>query len=248
MAVVACAVMSALTSGPSIAAGSKKAIDPKADEMLRQMSDFLAGLKSFTVTGFSVDEDKLAAGEKIQRTADSEIAVQCPDRLRAKPVGAGEGLGLWYDGKTMTIACKGNNTFTTLPAPPTLDGAIETLHKQFKVDAPGADLLYSRTYDILLEQVNSGRFIGRETIAGVPANHLAFQGDDVDWQIWIQDGPQPVPLRFVITTKVVKDRPEFALQLSNWQTRATLADATFQFQPPAGASAVKSVAASCAAR
>ena len=88
----------------------------------------------------------------------------------------------------MTIACKENNSYESVDAPADLDGAIDKMRKHFKVDAPGADLLYSNPYDILMEQVVSGRVIGKETIQGVPAKHLAFQGEEVDFQIWIQDG------------------------------------------------------------
>ena len=169
------------------------------------MTDFLSGLKSFTGRPASPStRTRSRRGEKLQRTTDSEIAVQRPDRLRSTPVGAGEGLALWYDGKTMTLACKASNTFKTIPAPPMLDAAIDNMRKQFKIDAPGADLLYSHPYAILMEQVKRAASSGARPSAGCAANHLAFEGDEVDWQIWIHDGPQPVPLRFVITTKTVK--------------------------------------------
>jgi len=93
--------------------------------------------------------------------------------------------------------------------------------------------------------VKSGRFIGQETIGGLAANHLAFEGEEVDWQIWIAEGRDPVPMRFVITTKTVRGHPQFAIQMSNWQTNATLPASTFQFQPPPGASAVKSAPEAC---
>jgi hypothetical protein len=96
-----------------------------------------------------------------------------------------------------------------------------------------------------MEQVVGGRFLGRETIQGVPANHLAFQGEDVDFQLWIQDGNQPVPLRFVITTKTVKERPQFTVQLSNWNLQPRLTDADFAFPSAAGAKAITSVTSSC---
>jgi hypothetical protein len=241
------AAVSALGGQPAIAAAAKKAIDPTADTMLRQMTDFLAGLKSFTVTSFAVDENALSSGQKLQRTTDSEIAVQRPDHLRNVPMGAAQGLALWYDGKTMTLACKASKTFKTIPAPPALDAAIDNMRKEFKIDAPGADLLYSRPYDILMEQVQKGRFIGKETVGGLAANHLAFEGEEVDWQIWIQDGAQPLPLRFVITTKTIKGHPQFSVQFSNWQTRVTQPESTFQFQAPAGATSVASVPTTCGA-
>ena len=49
----------------------------------------------------------------------------------------------------------------------------------------------SHPYEMLTEQVTGGQFIGRETIDGAPANHLAFTGEEVDWQVWIKDGDQP---------------------------------------------------------
>ncbi len=57
---------------------------------------------------------------------------------------------------------------------------IDAARKQFQIEAPGADLLFSHPYEILTEQV-TGQLIGRETIDGVAANHLAFAGEDIDW-------------------------------------------------------------------
>jgi hypothetical protein len=228
----------------ALAAQPKKGVDPEADRLLRQMTDYLADLQSFTVQGATTDEVAFKSGEKIQTMADSEIAVARPNRLRSTQVGA-EGLGFFYDGKTMTVACKANGSYETVPAPPTLDATIDKMRKQFQVEAPGADLLASRPYDVLMEQVVSGRVIGRETVDGVATNHLAFQGEEVDWQVWIQDGAEPLPLRFVITTKTVKGHPEFALRLSNWNTKPRLPATAFEFQAPPGAKSAQSVAASC---
>jgi hypothetical protein len=238
------AALSVLALG---AAPAKKKVDAEADRLLRQMTDYLAGLQSFKVNNFAVDETAMKSGEKIQATSDSEIIVQRPDRMRSTQRGSGEGLGLWYDGKTMTIACKANNSFESIAAPANLDAAIDKMRQYFKVDAPGADLIYSRPYDILMEQVVSGRVIGRETIQGVPANHLAFQGEEVDFQLWIQDGAQPLPLRFVITTKKVKGAPQFTVQLSNWDTQPKLSGLEFEHHPAAGAKPIQSVTSACVA-
>jgi hypothetical protein len=227
------------------AAPTKKAVDADADKMLKQMTDYMAGLQSFTVHSSSIDQATMKTGEKIQSTSDMEVAVQRPNKLRSVQRGAGERLSLWYDGKTMTLACKGSNTYETAEAPGTIDATIDQMRKDFKIDAPGADLLYSKPYEILMEQVVSGRFVGRETIDGVAANHLAFRGEVVDFQLWIEDGNRPVPLRFVITTKDVKGNPEFAVQLSDWNTSPKMSETMFAFHAPTGAKADKSVAKSC---
>jgi len=234
----------AAEAGKSAAGG--KGIDPDADRLLRGMTDYLAGLKSFQVDSTAIDEVVTKAGQKLQIASESQVSVQRPNRLRSEQVGARNGMGFFYDGKTMTLTCKANGTYATLPAPSTLDATIDKARKDFQIEAPGADLLFSRPYDILTEQVKSGQFIGRETMDGGPVNHLAFVGDEVDWQIWIKDGPEPLPVRFTITTKVTKGEPEFSVHLSQWKTSTAIPASTFQFQAPAGATRAQTFPRTCA--
>jgi hypothetical protein len=242
-------IVRAVQQAPDAAAPpAAKGIDPNADRMLRQMTDYLAGLKNFRFQSSSVDEVVTTTGRKIQVSADSIVSVSRPNRAQSDRIGAENGLEFWYDGKSMSLYCKANNTYSTATAPATLDEAIDAARKQYKIEAPGADLLFSHPYDILTEQVKSGLFVGRESVGGLPANHLAFEGDEVDWQIWIQDGPEPLPLRFVITTKTMKEQPQFQVELSHWEPRAKLDDATFQFKPPAGSKAVETFPTECRAQ
>jgi hypothetical protein len=241
-------VRTAQQTGDATAPPPQKAIDPDADRMLRQMTDYLGNLRSFKVQSASIDEVVTTTGRKIEVAADSVVTVARPNRLRSDRLGAENGLEYTYDGKAATLYCKANNTYSTAPAPPSIDEAIDATRKQYKIEAPGADLLFSHPYDILTEQVKSGQFIGRETVNGVAANHLAFEGEEVDWQIWIQDGPEPLPVRFVITTKTMKEQPEFTVQLSHWEPQAQIDDATFQFKPPQGAKAVSSFPTECRAQ
>lgn len=236
----------ATAAGAAAAAPPSKTIDPKADQMVKQMADYVAGLQSFTLRTSVADEVSLKSGEKLAFMSNADIAVQRPNRLRSVQRGGAAGLGIWYDGQHMTVACKSSDAYQTLPAPPTLDAAIDEMRKQFDIDAPGADLLYSHPYSILMEQVVSGRFIGVETIDGMPANHVAFRGEQMDWQMWIKDGPQPLPLRYVITTKDAPGHPAFAVQMSDWNTQPSLPPASFDFQAPAGAKPGKAVVAACA--
>jgi hypothetical protein len=230
------------------AAPDAAAIDPDADRLLRQMTDYLAGLRTFRVIGTSIDEVVTTTGRKIQVVAQSQISMQRPNKLRSDQIGAEGGLEYWYDGKTMSLYCKADNTFSTAPAPPTIDETIDATRKQYKIEAPGADLLFSHPYEILTEQVKSGLVIGRETVSGQAANHLAFEGEEVDWQIWIQEGDKPLPLRFVITTKTMKEQPEFTVELAHWEPDVPIDESVFEFKPPAGATSVSSFPTRCRQR
>jgi hypothetical protein len=229
----------------SAAGPSKKGISPEADRALHKMTDYLASLQSFRVQSAAKDEVVLKSGQKIDLSSQSQTSVQRPNKLRSEQIGAKGGLAFWYDGKSMTLECTANGTYATKPAPPAIDGAIDQARKDFQVEAPGADLLYSQPYDILTEQVKGGQVIGHETVDGEAVTHLAFQGEEVDWQIWIKDGPEPLPVWFSIITKTLASQPEFEVHLSHWETKAALPASTFAFQAPANGTRVETFPKTC---
>jgi hypothetical protein len=255
--VVASAATAASAQQPSKSPGDKQeeargqpdrqGVDPEAARILRRMTDYLSGLQRFKVESASVDEIVTKSGEKIQLIADSRISVARPNRLRSER-GGHNAETFAYDGKSMSVRCVDSNTFGTVPAPPTIDGTIDKMRKDYGADAPGADLLYSRPYDVLMEQVKQGQVIGDENILGSEATHLAFQGDEVDWQIWIKNGPEPLPLRYVITSKTVQAQPQFTVQMTRWEPHANVDEASFEFKPPPGAKKVDSLPTDCAAK
>jgi len=227
----------------------KKEIDPKADKILHQMTDYVASLNDFSVDNSIIDEIVTKDGQKLQMAADLKVLIHRPDKMRSEKISSssdGKGNMLFVDdGKVMTLFCKSNNTYATVKSPSNLDTTIEEIRTKHNIDAPGADLLFSKSYDVLTEQVRSGQYIGKETINGILAHHLAFKGEEVDWQIWIQDGNEPLPLRYVITTKTVKNHPQFTLNLSNWRSMEKTDTDDFKFVPPTGAKKVSNFPSTC---
>jgi hypothetical protein len=213
-------------------------IDPKADAALRRMSDYLSGLKSLKVDTITVDEKFTANGHKIQELQDSRLSVQRPGELRVDRVSPAGHVSFRYDGKRFSIYNKEKNVYAIAPAPDRLDAAIDEARGRLHVDAPGGDLLVSDPYRALTEGVIEGRYIGLEPIEGVMAHHIGVIKKDTDWQIWIKDGPEAVPLRYVVTSRDLPGHPEFTLQLKNWQPNAPVSPDSFAFSPPPGAKRV----------
>jgi hypothetical protein len=74
---------------------------------------------------------------------------------------------------------------------------------------------------------------------GVMAHQVAVtRKNGISYQIWIQDGAQPLPLRYVVTDKDKQGSPQFTIELRNWQPNAQVPDDSFAFTPPAGAKKV----------
>ena len=104
---------------------------------------------------------------------------------------------------------------------------------------PGADLLLSHPYDMLVSNVLDAKHIGRGVIDGVECEHLAFRDADTDWQIWVEVGPNPVPHKYVITSKAVTGGPQYTLRISDWKTDIPTPADAFVFTPPADAKKVE---------
>jgi len=214
-------------------------IDPKADAQLKKMSAYLGGLGSFRVDTKTIDEKVTTEGEKIQEVQRSKVTVQRPGALKVERVSPRGHTVFVDDGKQFGVYNKEKNVYAVEKAPPTLDAAVDAAREDLHIDAPAGDLLVANPYNAIIDGTIKGHYIGLEPIDGVMAHHIAISKKDNDVQLWIKDGADPVPLRYVITTKDVKGQPQFTAELTNWQPNVSVSKDSFSFAPPAGAKKIE---------
>jgi hypothetical protein len=205
------------------------------------MSDYMAGLNTFRVDTTTVDETKVSKnGQKLQQLAESKIAIKRPGEMRIERLGPNGHVVFRDDGNQFSVYNSDQNIYATAPAPGNLDQAADQAREELKVDAPGVDLIASHPYEALTEGVTEGHYLGLAPMGGgVMAHHLAMtRKNGISYQIWIQDGPQPVPLRYVVTASDMRGSPQFTIELRNWQPNAPVPGDSFTFTPPAGAKKV----------
>jgi hypothetical protein len=206
-------------------------LEPKAVEVLQQMCDYLKNLQQFSVQAEITEDVLLTSGQRIQYARTVEASVRRPDRLRAESVGDMANRLLIYDGKTVTLLDRDKNFYTTIPAPADIDAALEHGVQAFNLRAPLADLIYTKAYENLTAGVVSGFYVGLSKVQGVPCHHLAFKQQDIDWQIWIEDGQTPLPRKFLITDKKAQGL-QFTAVFTKWNTSPQFEDGLFTFVAP----------------
>ncbi len=214
-------------------------IDPNADQLLRSMSDYVAGMNGFKVQVDTVDEAVTKDGQRIQFLAQQSVSVRRPDKFRVERLGPVADTVFRYDGKQFSLYGKRTGYYATAPAPGTLEEAIDTARSKYGMDAPSADLFLGRPYDELMAGVTQASYLGVEPIGTLSCHHLAFKGADVDFQVWVQDGAKPLPCRYTIVSKSDEGQPEFSASLSNWQPNVELSPALFAFTPPPGSKRIE---------
>jgi hypothetical protein len=210
-----------------------------AKTILKAMSDYVSSQKTIELTFDSDIEIITPQVEKIQFASSGELLLRRPDKLRAHRVGGYADVLLVFDGKTASILGKSLNGYVQFDAPGTVDQLIEALRAGHGVALPGADLLVSNAYDVLVAGVQEAKHIGRGVIDGVECEHVAFRNFDTDWQLWVEVGAKPVPRKLVITSKTVNSAPQYTLRVTSWKTGVEPAADAFAFVPPAGAQKIK---------
>ncbi|MGE5818891.1 MAG: DUF2092 domain-containing protein [Deltaproteobacteria bacterium] len=234
--------MLVLCAWPQPGRAQPAGIDPQAEKLLRRMSDYLAGRQQFSLKAESTIEVVLTSGQKVQFDSPATLVLSRPNKLHAHRRGDIANQEFFYDGKTLTLYNPKENLYATTAAPPTLDEAFDFAREKLDVIAPGTDLLYKNAADKMLKASSSGFVVGPSVVAGMKSTHLAFRSTDVDWQVWIQDGDKPLPLKFILTSKQVKGEPEFTVVIRSWDQAPKITDKEFVFTPPKGAKKIEFLA------
>jgi len=225
-----------LVAAVLVASGSGvQAQAPDAKAILKSMSNYVGSQKTIEVAFDSDIEVITPELEKIQFTNSGELLFSRADKLRAHRVGGYADVALVFDGKTASIYGKNINGYVQFNAPGSVDQLIAALRAGHGVALPGADLLQSNAYDLLVAGVQEAKHIGRGVIDGRECEHLAFRNADTDWQLWVEVGKQPIPRKMVITSKTVNSAPQYTLRVKSWETGVKPAADAFKFVPPAGA-------------
>jgi hypothetical protein len=173
--------------------------------------------------------------QKLQIATSGTVLLNRPDKIRTTRKAGFADTEMVFDGKTLSFLGKGQNAYIQAEAPGTIDTLIDQLRDKFHRQLPGADLLQSGVYDQLMTEVTDVKDLGSGVIGGVECDHLAFRAKDTDWQIWIAQGKDKYPCRYVITSKGVDQAPQFTMEIRDWKAGADVPAADFTFTPPAGA-------------
>jgi hypothetical protein len=146
-----------------------------------------------------------------------------------------------YDGKLMTLHGRNLNVYFQKELTGTIDTAIETLHNETGFSAPDADLFYSNNYDRLAEGVLSCAYLGTPYVNGVECHYLTYREAQVDWQMWINAEGDPLPMKYIITTKRMTGAPQYAVHFRDWNTSPKIGPGQFDFKKPKGAKRLEAI-------
>lgn len=207
-----------------------RADEADAKNLLKAMSDYIASQKAISF-GFDATLEVITEDDqKLALASSGTVTMNRPGKIRATRSGGHTDIEMVYDGETLTLFGSNLNLYSQIDLPGTVDNLVDVLRYEYNRPIPAADLLLSNVYDELMDGVYDIKDLGSGVIDGVECDYLAFRNEEVDWQIWIAHGPNPYPVRYVITTKDLPHSPQYTIQIRDWKTGSSVESDDFVFK------------------
>ena len=207
----------------------------EAKRLLKAMSDYLDAQQAISFDYDAALEVVTTDQQKLALASSGTVTLNRPDKIRAARAGGFVDVETVFDGKTLTLLGKNANKYTQLEVAGTIDQLIDELREKYDRPLPAADLLTSGSYAALMEDVYDSKDLGSGVINGTECDFLAFRKDEVDLQIWITQGNDPHPCKYVITSRLVTDGPQYSVEFRNWNVGEKAVKDDFAFLTPTNA-------------
>ena len=220
-------------------ASTPPAVRPEALDALKKMSAYLSTLKAIQLTSKTSLDVVTTKGERITLDGVANYRVRRPDGFVINVTSDSKERTFYYDGKHFTVYAPALGYYATAPAPPTIRQTLDTLEQKFGIELPLEDLFrWNDPTNNPAENLTSGVYVGTATIDGIETDHYAFRQPKVDWQIWIQKGPKPLPVKVVIIDQTDPANPAYVARLS-WNTSPAIQPGEFSFHPGKNAKLIR---------
>jgi len=228
--VVSIALMLAIGS----IAAAENLRDAKAEATLKKMSEYMAGLKSFSADAYIFDEQIMADGFKLSILRSASVKMQRPDKLYLSLKGMIRNQEVFFNGENLVIYGKNLKMAIEMQFKGDVDAMLDKATDIFSAELPGRDLLSKDVYTPLMDVVTESADLGVIKIGDVACRYLAFRSDEVDFQLWVEEGDRPLPCRYTITSKWTYGAPQYTVTFTNWQVNQKFPDSDFTYTAPEG--------------
>jgi hypothetical protein len=207
-------------------------VQPDAIGALQRMGAYLGTLQNFEIHAETTRELMLDTDKKFDLDGVATYRVQRPTGLVFESRTTRKERRFYYDGQHFTVYAPTRNFYATVDAPPTIGELLNLAAERYGVELPLEDLFHWGDPANLPQDIEFAQLVGPAMIEGVQTDQYLYRRPGFDWQVWIQQGSEPLPRKIVIVDRSDPTLPKFTALLT-WNTAARFDAQTFAFQPDA---------------
>ncbi|KQW78782.1 DUF2092 domain-containing protein [Brevundimonas sp. Root1279] len=223
---------------PAAASAPTNPVSPDAVQALHRMGAYLGTLVSFEITAETSRELMLGADQKFDLDGVATYRVRRPNALFVENTTPRKQRRFIYDGQHFTVYAPSRSYYATVDAPPTIGELLNLAAERYGVELPLEDLFHWGDPANLPQNLEFAAHVGTAMINGVQTDQYIFRQPEMDWQIWIQQGSEPLPRKIAIIDRTDPTLPKFSATL-DWNLSPTFDARTFAFAPDADDKAIQ---------
>jgi len=208
-------------------------IDPMALEQINRMRSAMERIGTYRMTIATLEDEALASGQLVQVGQTAVIQVDRPEHLSiAAENDSGAKWAAWLVGEKLVLFDRTKELYTRLDLTPPLDQALNELGERYGLELPFLDIISSLRRASLLDHVQTGLYLGLETVAGQACHHLLFRQAVVDWQMWIDQADPALPRKLLLTFKEESNQPTYQTTVTAWDMAPDFKDSAWEPKLP----------------
>ncbi len=204
--------------------------DERAEQLLGEMSETIAGLKAFVISGDAYADARLPEGLIVEHASMVTLKVLRPASLRLTNVSAEENKEIYFNDGTFSVSTQPRNFYAQTEIPASIEAAAEYAIEELDVDAPLLDLVMKDVAGSLRDEDSEMEYLGESLVRGERYHQLVIRGPEVDVQLWIAMEGLPLPGKIAISAKWEGGAPR-SVGFLNWDTDPDLPEGSLDFTP-----------------
>ena len=213
--------------------------DAKAIEVLKQMAAFKSSLNEVVINGVTFTDARLPGGLMVSNADEVSVSIQRPGSMLITSADGEATKGFYFHDGLFTFFNSATRLYGQAEIPKEIEAAMEFALEELGIEAPLLDMIYKDASTHLLTSGETIMYLtDKARVGNADCHHLAIRGDDIDVQLWVEEGDRPVTRRLMITSKWEGGSPRFVANL-DWDTSPEFKSGFFEFKAPEGAEKIE---------
>jgi hypothetical protein len=213
--------------------------DARAVEVLKHMSSYIDSLESSSISGASSSDARMDEGLIISNTQEITIFREEPGSMSFSIFDGVATKNIYIHEGKLTVFDSATESYANADVPKDLDAALLFALDRLNIDLPLMDLIMKDAFSHIVGSDDTVLYLSdKSRVDGTDCHHLVIRTPEVDVQIWVQEGEQPLPRRVILTYKWDGGAPRFVANM-DWEISPDIDEGRFVFKPPQGAAQIE---------
>jgi hypothetical protein len=208
--------------------------EPDPRELLSRMSNEVANLQQFTISGDASADARLDAGLILEQTTQATMSVSKPNSVRITTRTAEDLKELYFKSNELTIYTRSMNFYGHVRFPEGTTNGLNYAIDELGIDVPMMDFVTGDVAERLLADATEVIYLGKSLVRDSIYEQVAIRTPEIDVQIWIAAEGPPLPGKMALSAKWDGGSPRTVIFME-WDTEPAFPDDIFDFEPPDGA-------------